>query len=66
MTSHKYFTRSKILKSNQNDILPTCHKYNTRYKKKQTLRFTIDFDDASKQWRKNKQYLGNGCFQYKC
>lgn len=26
----------------------------------------IDFDEASKEWRKNKRYLGNGCFEYKC
>jgi len=28
--------------------------------------FLIDFDEASKQWRKNKIYLGNGIFRYKC
>ena len=27
---------------------------------------TIDFDDAFKEWRKNKKYLGNGYFEYKC
>jgi len=26
---------------------------------------TIDFDDASVQWRKNKEYLGTGMFRYK-
>lgn len=26
----------------------------------------IDFDQASKEWRKNKKYLGNGIFEYKC
>lgn len=26
----------------------------------------IDFDDASKQWRKNKINLGKGYFKYKC
>ena len=26
----------------------------------------IDFDDASKQWRENKIYVGNGEFRYKC
>ena len=25
----------------------------------------IDFDDASKQWRKNKIHLGEGVFRYK-
>ena len=25
----------------------------------------IDFDDASKAWRKNKIYLGEGMFKYK-
>jgi hypothetical protein len=28
--------------------------------------FLIDFDEASREWRKNKRYLGNGCFEYKC
>jgi len=27
--------------------------------------FFIDFDEASKAWRKNKIYLGEGQFQYK-
>jgi len=27
--------------------------------------FTIDFDYASKMWRKNKIYLGYGMFVYK-
>lgn len=26
----------------------------------------IDFEEASKEWRKNKVYLGNGNFAYKC
>ena len=25
----------------------------------------IDFDDASRQWRRNKTSLGNGMFEYK-
>lgn len=24
----------------------------------------IDFDDASRSWQKNKQYIGNGCYKY--
>jgi hypothetical protein len=27
---------------------------------------TIDFDEASKEWRKNKVHLGNGYFAYRC
>ncbi len=27
--------------------------------------FIIDFEDASNEWRKNKIYVGNGCFIYK-
>ena len=27
---------------------------------------TIDFDEASKAWRKNKIHLGNGYFAYQC
>lgn len=26
----------------------------------------IDFDEASKEWRKNKVRQPNGCFRYKC
>lgn len=26
----------------------------------------IDFDEASREWRKNKVSLGKGFFQYKC
>lgn len=26
----------------------------------------IDFDDASKEWRKNKVETGNGTFRYRC
>jgi hypothetical protein len=26
----------------------------------------IDFDYASKCWRANKKYVGNGVFRYKC
>ncbi len=26
----------------------------------------IDFDEASKEWRKNKVYVGKGMFVYKC
>ncbi len=26
----------------------------------------INFDEASYEWRKNKKYIGNGCFEYKC
>lgn len=26
----------------------------------------IDFNEASKEWRKNKVYLGHGNFAYKC
>jgi hypothetical protein len=28
--------------------------------------FLIDFDEASREWRKNKIYNGKGHFQYKC
>jgi len=26
---------------------------------------SIDFDESSREWRKNKQYIGNGWFEYK-
>jgi hypothetical protein len=30
------------------------------------LDVNIDFDEASKEWRKNKKYIGNGSFNYRC
>jgi hypothetical protein len=30
---------------------------------KQTV--DVDFDGASREWRKNKQSMGNGCYSYK-
>ena len=75
MSTHKYNTRSKSTtrsKSNTKktnytgDNITTVHKYNTRFQsKQQKFDVDIDFDDASKQWRKNKRYLGNGCYIYK-
>tara|TARA_Y100000768_G_C23980035_1_gene685199 strand:+ start:199 stop:393 length:195 start_codon:yes stop_codon:yes gene_type:complete len=26
----------------------------------------IDFDEASKLWKQNKKYIGNGCYIYIC
>jgi hypothetical protein len=26
----------------------------------------IDFDNASECWKKNKKYIGNGCYNYVC
>lgn len=26
----------------------------------------IDFDEASKAWKKNKKYIGNGMYKYIC
>ena len=34
-------------------------------KKGNTYNVIIDFDEASKEWRKNKIYLGGCVFQYK-
>lgn len=28
--------------------------------------FDFDFDESSKIWRKNKIYMGNGCYNYRC
>lgn len=30
------------------------------------MEFGIDFDDASKEWRKNKKNISNGWFVYTC
>lgn len=30
------------------------------------MKVDIDFDEASKQWKKNKIYLGNGNYKYRC
>ena len=27
---------------------------------------SFDFDEASKEWRKNKKSTGNGCYKYIC
>lgn len=43
-------------------LLP--EKINDIPKKKQTNNY-IDFDEASKEWRKNKISLGYGIFKYK-
>lgn len=32
----------------------------------QEMNNIIDFDEASKAWRKNKSYQGRGYFKYKC
>ena len=32
---------------------------------RQIYEVNIDFDDASREWRKNKISLGNGMFKYK-
>ena len=65
MTYHNYNTRYKK-KSNTDNSVVFIHRYNTRQQiKKKELDVSIDFDDASKQWRKNKRHTGNGCFVYK-
>ena len=33
--------------------------------KKQLYKINIDFDEASKEWRKNKIHMGGGNFKYK-
>ena len=30
------------------------------------LHFDYDFDYASKCWKENKKYIGNGCYNYVC
>jgi hypothetical protein len=30
------------------------------------MEFGIDFDEASKCWKENKKYKGNGTYVYKC
>jgi hypothetical protein len=37
----------------------------TVYYRKTQYQVIIDFDYASKMWRQNKIYLGNGMFKYK-
>ena len=32
---------------------------------KKELKVEIDFDDASREWLKNKRKLENGCYEYK-
>ena len=32
----------------------------------QTYKVDIDFDEASKAWKQNKKYVGNGTYKYIC
>ena len=46
------------------------YKYNTsnvklEYDKKIIYEIKIDFDEASREWRKNKIHVGEGIFKYK-
>jgi hypothetical protein len=38
--------------------------YGEEQVKKQTYEINIDFDLASREWRKNKVKYGQGCFRY--
>lgn len=42
----------------------TEHNMPTKYLK-QEIKVEIDFEDASKEWLKNKRKLENGCYEYK-
>lgn len=35
-------------------------------KQRTELDFHYDFDYASKCWKENKKYVGNGCYNYVC
>ena len=48
-----------------------CNYLNEKLEKKEIkseteLDFVYDFDYASECWKSNKQYVGNGCYKYKC
>jgi hypothetical protein len=34
------------------------------YNEKPKYKVKINFDEASKEWRKNKRYLGEGVYEY--
>lgn len=49
----------------------SCNCLNEKLKKKEIslkseLEFIYDFDYASKCWKSNKKYVGNGCYKYMC
>ena len=61
------YTRSKLLNT-LNEELPS-NTYNRKNKKQNNQNYTelevnIDFDNASKEWRKNKIRLKEGMFRY--
>jgi hypothetical protein len=39
---------------------------NTNYNNSGEYTVDIDFDDASREWNKNKKRMGNGMYKYKC
>ena len=61
------YTRSKLLNT-LNEELPS-NTYNIKNNKQNNQNYTelevnIDFDNASKEWRKNKIQLNDGMFLY--
>jgi hypothetical protein len=46
-------------------FIPNQQPINLILLKEQSYKVNIDFDHASKMWRKNKISLGNGMFKYK-
>ena len=61
------YTRSKLLNT-LNEELPS-NTYNIKNNKQNNQNYTelevnIDFDNASKEWRKNKIRLKEGMFRY--
>ncbi len=47
-------------------ILPLTMSRNNNNNSKTLLLNTINFDEAQKEWRKNKRSIGNGAFKYTC
>jgi len=38
----------------------------TAYENNAPYSVDIDFDEASKEWKSNKKYIGNSCYKYIC
>jgi hypothetical protein len=55
------------LRSPTSDVVETnsIKQKNTSNEKNDKYQVDIDFDDASRAWRKNKISVGNGCYEYK-
>ena len=58
-------TRSKTRLERENENKENTSLHSPILPKYDKYEVNIDFDEASKEWRKNKTHLGNGMYKYK-